>query len=197
MLRTLRSVLRLRRIELDAVERRLASVASVEDLRRIARRRLPGGVFDYIDGDGPITTTTGELPTNFALPQPKTNACPACEIATGGPKIRLNTSSKIAPLAPHHVVVTRMGRGKNPPCSPLVIDLGDLTLSSTRITEISSPAFGPDSCRVKAEVDITYTDAAGAMAHDRDLLCLWEHFARDVHAGARVAQATVMAGREG
>ncbi len=50
MLRTLRSVLRLRRIELDAVERRLASVASVEDLRRIARRRLPGGVFDYIDG---------------------------------------------------------------------------------------------------------------------------------------------------
>jgi L-lactate dehydrogenase (cytochrome) len=47
---TLRSVLRFRRIELDPVKRRLARVASVSDLRAIARRRLPRGVFDYIDG---------------------------------------------------------------------------------------------------------------------------------------------------
>ena len=47
---TLRSVVRLRRIETDRAERRLAGAASVEDLRRLARRRLPGGVFDYIDG---------------------------------------------------------------------------------------------------------------------------------------------------
>ncbi len=47
---TLRSVLRFRSIETDLVRRRLARTASVEDLRRIARRRLPGGVFDYIDG---------------------------------------------------------------------------------------------------------------------------------------------------
>jgi L-lactate dehydrogenase (cytochrome) len=47
---TLRSVLRFRPIETDLVRRRLARTASVEDLRRIARRRLPGGVFDYIDG---------------------------------------------------------------------------------------------------------------------------------------------------
>jgi len=32
------------------VVRRLARAASVADLRSIARRRLPGGVFDYIDG---------------------------------------------------------------------------------------------------------------------------------------------------
>ena len=37
-------------IELDPVKRRLARAASVEDLRAIARRRLPRGVFDYIDG---------------------------------------------------------------------------------------------------------------------------------------------------
>ncbi|HEV2368700.1 MAG TPA: alpha-hydroxy-acid oxidizing protein, partial [Acidimicrobiales bacterium] len=37
-------------METDPVERLLARAASVEDLRRIARRRLPGGVFDYIDG---------------------------------------------------------------------------------------------------------------------------------------------------
>ncbi|HKE75322.1 MAG TPA: alpha-hydroxy-acid oxidizing protein, partial [Acidimicrobiales bacterium] len=47
---TLRSVLRFRAVELDPVARRLARAASVDDLRRIARRRLPGGVFDYIDG---------------------------------------------------------------------------------------------------------------------------------------------------
>ncbi|MET0143227.1 MAG: alpha-hydroxy acid oxidase [Ilumatobacteraceae bacterium] len=47
---TLRSVLHFRRIELDPVARRLRAAASVGDLRRIARRRLPRGVFDYIDG---------------------------------------------------------------------------------------------------------------------------------------------------
>jgi len=49
-LATLRSVVRLRRFELDPVARRLARAASVSDLRTLARRRLPGGVFDYIDG---------------------------------------------------------------------------------------------------------------------------------------------------
>ena len=47
---TLRSVLRFRELELDPVERRLARAASVDDLRTISRRRLPRGVFDYIDG---------------------------------------------------------------------------------------------------------------------------------------------------
>ena len=50
VLDTLRSVFRFREIELNPVKRRLARAASVEDLRRIARRRLPRGVFDYIDG---------------------------------------------------------------------------------------------------------------------------------------------------
>jgi L-lactate dehydrogenase (cytochrome) len=43
-------VARFRRPELSLAKRRLARSASVEDLRRIARRRLPRGVFDYIDG---------------------------------------------------------------------------------------------------------------------------------------------------
>jgi L-lactate dehydrogenase (cytochrome) len=50
MLDTLRSVVRFERIETDLVERRLSRAASVADLRRIAERRLPAGVFDYIDG---------------------------------------------------------------------------------------------------------------------------------------------------
>nr|MBA2387658.1 alpha-hydroxy-acid oxidizing protein [Acidimicrobiia bacterium] len=50
MIETLRSVLHFRRFEVDAVERRLATAANVDDVRRIARRRTPRGVFDYIDG---------------------------------------------------------------------------------------------------------------------------------------------------
>jgi L-lactate dehydrogenase (cytochrome) len=50
MIDTLRSVLRFRRFELDATKRRLARTANIDDLRAIARRRLPRGVFDYIDG---------------------------------------------------------------------------------------------------------------------------------------------------
>ena len=50
MFETLRTVLRFRKLELDPVERRLRGAADIGDLRRIARRRLPRGVFDYIDG---------------------------------------------------------------------------------------------------------------------------------------------------
>ena len=48
--RTLKSVIRFEKLELDPVERRLRRAADVEDLRKIAKRRLPHGVFDYIDG---------------------------------------------------------------------------------------------------------------------------------------------------
>ena len=50
MFRTLRSVTRFGPITVNRTERRLARCADVEDLRRMAQRRLPGGVFDYIDG---------------------------------------------------------------------------------------------------------------------------------------------------
>ena len=48
--KTLRSVVRFKPLETDRLERRLAKAASVTDLRAIARRRLPRGVFDYVDG---------------------------------------------------------------------------------------------------------------------------------------------------
>jgi L-lactate dehydrogenase (cytochrome) len=47
---TLRSVIRFEKPETDPIERRLKKAASVADLRAVAKRRLPGGVFDYIDG---------------------------------------------------------------------------------------------------------------------------------------------------
>ncbi len=50
MVKTFRSVVRFKPIELNPTKRKLATAANVEDLRRIAKRRLPGGVFHYIDG---------------------------------------------------------------------------------------------------------------------------------------------------
>ena len=44
------SILRFRRFEVSPTKRRLRKGVSVADLRSIARRRLPRGVFDYIDG---------------------------------------------------------------------------------------------------------------------------------------------------
>jgi L-lactate dehydrogenase (cytochrome) len=65
-LRTLRSVIRFGGIETDRVERRLVGAASVEDLRRIARRRLPGGVFDYVDGGAEDERTLAANQAAFA-----------------------------------------------------------------------------------------------------------------------------------
>jgi L-lactate dehydrogenase (cytochrome) len=66
MLDTLRSVLRFKPLELDPVARRLAKAASIADLRTIARRRLPGGVFDYIDGAAEDELTKAANSSDFA-----------------------------------------------------------------------------------------------------------------------------------
>src|SRR5262245_34841601 len=64
--RTLRSVVRFGRVETDRVERRLARAVCVEDLRQLAKRRLPGGVFDYIDGGAEDERTLGANQAAFA-----------------------------------------------------------------------------------------------------------------------------------
>ena len=63
---TLRSVIRFGPVETDGVQRRLGRAASVDDLRRIARRRLPGGVFDYIDGGAEDERTLAANQAAFA-----------------------------------------------------------------------------------------------------------------------------------
>lgn len=50
MLETIRSVVRFKPIELDRTKRRLSTAADIGDLRAMAKRRLPAGIFDYIDG---------------------------------------------------------------------------------------------------------------------------------------------------
>ena len=50
MLENLRDTLKFRKVTFDTVERKLDRAANIDDLRVIAKRNLPGGVFDYIDG---------------------------------------------------------------------------------------------------------------------------------------------------
>ncbi|MGH3456000.1 MAG: alpha-hydroxy-acid oxidizing protein, partial [Nocardioidaceae bacterium] len=46
----LRPLLRLKTPELNPSRRRLGKALTIEDLRRVARRRTPRSVFDYTDG---------------------------------------------------------------------------------------------------------------------------------------------------
>ena len=66
MFKTIRSVVRLRRFEVNGTKRRLAQVGSVDDLRLLAKRRLPGGVFDYFDGAAEDELTKAENSNAFA-----------------------------------------------------------------------------------------------------------------------------------
>ena len=66
MFKTIRSVVRLRRFEFNGTKRRLAKVGSVDDLRLLAKRRLPGGVFDYFDGAAEDELTKAENSNAFA-----------------------------------------------------------------------------------------------------------------------------------
>ena len=91
--RTLRSVVRFERIETDPVRRRLARAASVEDLRRMARRRLPGGVFDYIDGGAEDERTLAANQAAFA----RTTFRP--RVLRGVPEVRTEARLLGRPLA--------------------------------------------------------------------------------------------------
>jgi L-lactate dehydrogenase (cytochrome) len=66
MIETFRSVVRFRKPTLNPVERRLQRCVSVEDMRAIAKRRLPHGVFDYIDGGAEDERSLGRNSAGFA-----------------------------------------------------------------------------------------------------------------------------------
>jgi len=50
LVKTFRSVVRFKSFERDRTKRMLSTAADVSDLRRLAKKRLPAGVFNYIDG---------------------------------------------------------------------------------------------------------------------------------------------------
>ena len=65
MFETLRSAVRFRRFRFGRATRQLDRAANVMDLRAIARR-LPGGVFDYIDGGAEDERSLARSMTAFA-----------------------------------------------------------------------------------------------------------------------------------
>lgn len=63
---TLRSVARFSAPTLSRTSRRLERAANIADLRMMARRRLPGGIFDYIDGGAEDEVTMTRNSAAFA-----------------------------------------------------------------------------------------------------------------------------------
>ena len=127
MLESLRSVLRFRPVEGDLVTRRLAGAACVADLRRIARRRLPRGVFDYIDGGAEDERTLAANSDAFAR-------------TTFRPRVLRN----VAAVNPS---TTLLGR---PVPIPLV-------LAPTGFTRIADPDGELAVARAAAEAGVPYT----------------------------------------
>ena len=66
MWQTFRSVAQFDSFEWDRDARRLKSVASIDDLRRLAKRNLPAGVFDYIDGGAEDERTLAANTADFS-----------------------------------------------------------------------------------------------------------------------------------
>lgn len=63
--RELRSMLQFKKFELNGTKRRLASAYTIEDLRRIAKRRTPSGPFDYVDGSAEEEITINKVKQYF------------------------------------------------------------------------------------------------------------------------------------
>jgi L-lactate dehydrogenase (cytochrome) len=127
MIKTLRSVLRFRPVELDPVERRLRRAASVSDLRLIARKRLPRGVFDYIDGGAEDELTMRRNAEAFRRLEFRPRVL--CDVGA------IDTST------------TLLGR-------PLPVPL---VLAPTGFTRIASPGGELDVARAAARAQLPYT----------------------------------------
>jgi L-lactate dehydrogenase (cytochrome) len=127
MIKTLRSVLQFRPVELDPVERRLRRAASVRDLRLIARKRLPRGVFDYIDGGAEDELTLRRNAEAFRRLEFRPRVL--CDVGT------IDTST------------TLLGR-------PLPVPL---VLAPTGFTRIASPGGELDVARAAARAQLPYT----------------------------------------
>jgi len=127
MIKTLRSVLRFGPVELDPVERRLSRAASVRDLRLIARRRLPRGVFDYIDGAAEDELTLRRNAEAFRRLEFRPRVM--CDVGT------VDTST------------TLLGAALPVP----------LVLAPTGFTRIASPGGELDAARAAARAELPYT----------------------------------------
>lgn len=61
----LKSLLRFKKFEPDGTKRRLAAAYTVDDIRKIAKRRTPSGPFDYVDGSAEEEITISKVKQYF------------------------------------------------------------------------------------------------------------------------------------
>jgi len=127
MFKTIRSVVRLRKFEFNGTKRRLAKVGNVDDLRLLAKRRLPGGVFDYFDGAAEDEVTKIENSSAFARVELR-------------PRVLVDVSSI-------DTSTTIMGQPVPFP----------IALSPTGFTRIAHPAGELAVARVAGAVNLPYT----------------------------------------
>ena len=145
MVRTVRSVASFRRIELDPVTRRLRRAADVDDLRRIARRRLPRGVFDYIDGGAEGERTMRANSDDFAA----TTFVPRVLTGAGAPDISTTVLGRriAAPLIAAPTGFTRIAHSSGEvavarACARAGIPFTLSTLGTRSVEEVRAASAG-------------------------------------------------------
>jgi isopentenyl diphosphate isomerase/L-lactate dehydrogenase-like FMN-dependent dehydrogenase len=121
-------------------------VVNIADLRRIARRRLPRAVFDYIDGgaDAEITLRENSRAFDDVLLRPRCAvATPACDLSTTVLGTKLALPFLLAPLGSSRLFYPRgeeaAARAAGDAGTAYILS----TLSGTRLEEVRTASSGP------------------------------------------------------
>jgi len=121
-------------------------VVNIEDLRRLAKRRLPRAVFDYIDGGADAEVTLRENSRAFDL----VTLRPRCAVATPGSDLRTTVLGKtlelpflLAPVGSSRLFYPRgeIVAAREAGAAGTVYVLS--TLSGCRVEEVKAASAGP------------------------------------------------------
>lgn len=146
MIETFRSTVQFRRFETDAAERRLRSAVNVEDLRRIAKRRLPRGVFDYIDGAADDERTLANNAAAFARWQFRPNVL--CDVTGVDPTTTLLGRQIAMPLVIAPTGYTRLTHSQGELSVARAAERAGIpyslsTMGTCSIEEVAQASSGP------------------------------------------------------
>ena len=150
------------------------SVVNIKDLRRLARRRLPDAVFDYLDGaaDDEVTLKDSERAFREVIFKPRfAVATPNCDLSVTVLGERLDLPFILAPIGysrlmhPRGELAASRAAGRNGTAYILS------TMSGHRIEDVKAQSTGPTfyqlylaGGRGAAEASITRAKAAGYKA---------------------------------
>src|SRR6186997_1939822 len=121
-------------------------VVNIEDLRRIAKRRLPRAVFDYIDGGADAEITLRENCRAFeqvTLRPRSAVATPACDLRTTVLGATLELPFILAPLGSSRMFFPRAEAAAARVAGEAGTAYVLSTLSGTRLEEVKAATTGP------------------------------------------------------